>query len=573
MRIIKTLGAAFLLVGTVGAVLVSAAYNENYFTYRADGMIMINGDVFYPLGVYFIPCCDERPLGDRENPAPGTFWYAWQQEGRGFLFEEFAEHGGNFVMGPCFHQITREVYCGSWAGEPWDDVLGMDLTDMFETMPNSNDCRLDLEAAGAHGIKLLPDPSLTYKWDRGEQVHYYYQEYQKFKTIVESDKDEVSKERVFVRERPEQERAEYFADIKNEVVQSSSEEAFFGWWGAQEPAWIVWRLPRVEVPTSEYLADVYDHLKNLEAAENANHPVYLEECNAGIVTDMFHDCHASCDILGYNTLCGPTPETYNEMDPEWQYNFITNAWCSAAGDAGDIGFWSVDGAKPLICCVGAIHRSREPEFIPYEHQVKFVTYDAIIHRVNGLTWGMYHYVYPENSPPILPGETYRLAVKPTLVVLGKTFAEGGINEVLKAPFDDTLVEAVVRLNGDVVERTAIVGGDLVPKNHLLSGNYLLEGCLKLVTEEVGPGVYQDFVYLITANRKGRNSRTHEPFDEYDVTFKPYFSGDWLATYVLRIESDGTTAQIPVVNGTFTDTFMGEDVNIYKFQKPPRFGES
>jgi len=26
-------------------------------------------------------------------------------------------------------------------------------------------------------------------------------------------------------------------------------------------------------------------------------------------------------------------------------------------------------------------------------------------------------------------------------------------------------------------------------------------------------------------------------------------------------------------GLFTDTFMGEDVHIYKFTKPPRFGES
>jgi hypothetical protein len=188
---------------------------------------------------------------------------------------------------------------------------------------------------------------------------------------------------------------------------------------------------------------------------------------------------------------------------------------------------------------------------------------------------MYHYVYPEHKSAELkvPGDEYTLAVKPTLAVLGNTLAEGGINEVLKAPFDDTLVEAIVKLNAEVVERTALVGGDLAPKNHLLSGNYLLEGCLKLVTEEIGPGVYQDFVYLITANRKGRDSRTHGPFDEYEVTFKPFFSGNWLATYVLRIESDGTTTQIPVVNGTFTDTFMGEDVRIYKFTKPLRFGES
>jgi hypothetical protein len=58
-----------------------------------------------------------------------------------------------------------------------------------------------------------------------------------------------------------------------------------------------------------------------------------------------------------------------------------------------------------------------------------------------------------------------------------------------------------------------------------------------------------------------------------VTFKPFFSGNWLATYVLRIEPDGTTTQLPVVNGAFTDTFVGEDVQIYKFRKPARFGET
>jgi hypothetical protein len=99
MKIIEKVGAAFLLVGTLGAVLVFGAYNDNIFSYRDDGMIKINDEVFFPLGVYFIPCCDQLVLGDSGNPAPGTFWYRWQNEGREFIFEEFAEHGGNYVRG------------------------------------------------------------------------------------------------------------------------------------------------------------------------------------------------------------------------------------------------------------------------------------------------------------------------------------------------------------------------------------------------------------------------------------------------------------------------------------------
>jgi len=35
---------------------------------------------------------------------------------------------------------------------------------------------------------------------------------------------------------------------------------------------------------------------------------------------------------------------------------------------------------------------------------------------------------------------------------------------------------------------------------------------------------------------------------------------------------GMPRTVPIVNGTFADTFQGEDVHIYKFTKPARFGE-
>lgn len=565
MRILKTLGAAFLMVGTAGAVLVFADYNDNHFSYRADGMIMINGEVFYPVGVYFIPCCERRLNIDLiEEIGP-------EGENRAFLFAEFAAQGGNFVAGPCFHYHLRDVYKGE---EPWwDDCMPLDLTDMRLQMPPTNDIKLDLAAGAQYGVKMIAEPSLTYKWDRGTPVHYYEQDYQKGKVILESLWDSHDK-RVYVSERPTAERAEYFEDVKEAVISSGGETAFFGWSGGQEPPWIPWHLNEVNVPSIEHLETVYNEIKSMEAAANANHPVCFEEPSVGIIADLFRPYHAFCDIVGYSTKATPSPHDYDGKKDSWKYNFKTNAWCSVAGDDADLQFCMVDGAKPVTCCSDGVP-IKVMEYRLWDHQVRFVTYDAIIHRVNGVSWGMWHYVFPtKNEPPYwVPGDEYEYDIKPTLMEIGLRLGEGGVNEVIKSEFDDVMVEAVVKLNGDVVERTAFVGGELAPKNHFLSGNYLMEGCVKKVTEEVGPGIYLDFVYLITACRKGRDTFTHEPFDEYDVTFKPYFSGEWAPAYVLRIESDGTTTQIPVVNATFTDTFMGEDVNIYKFQKPLRFGES
>ena len=142
-------------------------------------------------------------------------------------------------------------------------------------------------------------------------------------------------------------------------------------------------------------------------------------------------------------------------------------------------------------------------------------------------------------------------------------------QVLRAPFDDTFVEAVVTHEGAVVERTAFVGGDLAPKNHYCSGRYLLEGCVKYLEEE-GPQGLTSYVYLVAACREGRDTVTREPENTYEVTFRPYFSGTWAAD-VVNVINEGRN--INVVNGTFTDTFEGEGVHVYKFVKPTRFGSS
>jgi hypothetical protein len=312
--------------------------------------------------------------------------------------------------------------------------------------------------------------------------------------------------------------------------------------------------------TWEEQQHVYEDLRAHEAAAGGNRPVVFEECIAAIIADLLRQYNAACDVLAYNVRIFPAPN--------WSYNWLNNSWASITGDTADLQYWSVDGAKPVVCCVDAVWYENH---FPTYHQLRFMTYDAVIHRVNGLTWGAYPYVYPRSTQPghNIPDEEVEGRLKPVIREVGT----GVMPNVLKAAFDDTMVEAVVKKDGTVVERTAIMGGSLTPKSHLCSGRYLMEGCAKLVSEEIGPGTYVDFVYLIAACREGRDSISGEPVNEYDVTFKPYFSGSWFATSVEVIEPDGTPTQLPVVNGTFTDTFESEDVRIYKFRKPPRFGES
>jgi hypothetical protein len=565
MKIRDLLGATFLILGTAGVVFVFGAYNDNNFSYRGDGMIMINGEVFYPVGVYFIPCCNRRLNTDLlEEIGPDG-------ENRAFLFQEFAAQGGNFIAGPSFHYHLRNVY---YSVPPWwDDCMPLDLTDIHENMEGLKDIKMDLAAAAPYGVKMIADPCLTYSWTRAlgpSGDHYFVQEYHKGKAILEMEKEFI---KIYLHDRPYAERESYFNDIKSAVESPGGETAFFGWSGGQEPAWIPWHLNHVNKPTVEHLEEVYNHIRSLETGEGANHPVCFEEPSVAIIADLYRQYHAYCDIVGYNSKASPAPSRYNNWSPDFKYVFTTNAWCSVTGDHADLQFCMVDGAKPVTCCLDGVPND-DMGYRLWDHQVRFVTYDAIIHRVNGVSWGMWHYVFPTKtgSPYWVPGDEYEYDIKPTLMEIGLPLAEGGVNEVIKSEFDDVMVEAVVKLNGEIVERTAFVGGELAPKNHFLSGNYLLEGCVKQVTEEVGPGVYLEFVYLITACRKGRDTFTHEPFDEYEITFKPYFSGDWLATYVERREPDGTFTQVPVSNGAFADTFVGEDVHIYKFRKPPRFGE-
>ena len=115
--------------------------------------------------------------------------------------------------------------------------------------------------------------------------------------------------------------------------------------------------------------------------------------------------------------------------------------------------------------------------------------------------------------------------------------------------------------------SALIGGDLAPKNHFLSDQILMEGCAKR---------HGGYTYLIVACREGIDQFSTVPAEPYDVTFRPYFSSKtpWTGTVEVVGEEVPTGPRtINITNGTFTDDFVPEQVHIYKFQRPVPFGSS
>jgi hypothetical protein len=188
-----------------------------------------------------------------------------------------------------------------------------------------------------------------------------------------------------------------------------------------------------------------------------------------------------------------------------------------------------------------------------------MTYDGIIHRANGILYGGQTFAtFREQIWKIYHG--YWDPCKPTFNEIG----QGGVmHEVLKGEYDNLLVEVITKQQGFEVERSAFIGGELAPKNHFLSANILMEGCVKK---------YAGYSYLIVACRVGIDQFNPTTPPPYAVTFRPYFSSKttWSGTVEVIGEEGpggGQVRTIDIVNGTFTDDFDPEEVHIYKFQRP------
>ena len=95
MNKVVAYAVAEIVILAAGGVFCYAAYNDLDVEYRIDGTILLNDEPWYPVGVGFIPCPNQRDTQD--------FLDDVENLGRGFCFQEFADNGGNFLIFPCFH--------------------------------------------------------------------------------------------------------------------------------------------------------------------------------------------------------------------------------------------------------------------------------------------------------------------------------------------------------------------------------------------------------------------------------------------------------------------------------------
>jgi hypothetical protein len=183
-----------------------------------------------------------------------------------------------------------------------------------------------------------------------------------------------------------------------------------------------------------------------------------------------------------------------------------------------------------------------------------MAYDAIIHGAKGLAWF-------DLNGGAQAGDWYwpaRIDFLPVIQELSLIERDYGL---LTADYDSPLVRVITESFGNEVERSAFVGGKLVPKTHFLSSQRIMEGCAKIV---------DGTTYLIVACRADPPIM---PVD-YQVEFYPYYSAydpinepHYWPGPVYRLNVVGPPTPMPLSEGTWTDTFESGEVNIYYFTKP------
>jgi hypothetical protein len=306
-------------------------------------------------------------------------------------------------------------------------------------------------------------------------------------------------------------------------------------------------------------------------AVDAQHPTLYYEPVVVRTHDLLDGYFAAADIVCVNPITVPEPYVGYTWDNEFYRTMggiLPNYASAAVGDIIDVFFEVGDGAKPVISMSQNHYFGvpGKPAVNPTEAQQRFMAYDAVIHRANGVLFG-------HQSFGTINGETGRWEIfddywepcKPMFNEIG----QGGImHDVLKAEYDNILVEVITRPygGGNAIEKSVFIGGELAPKNHFLSDQILMEGC---------PKKHGGYTYLIVARREGIDQ--YQPnFTPIEVTFRPYFSSKtpWTGTVeVVGEEGPGGVRTINIINGGFTDQFVQEEVHIYKFARPaPYAGE-
>jgi hypothetical protein len=537
----------FFVVATLAAawagIAHGGAFNACTVTYDYDGAILINGERFFPVGTYFVP--------------PG--WPEGSNPSIEDAYGAYAANGGNILIGPRFYNITWPTYA--------DHALPSDL------YYAKTECVNHLNAANQYGVKLIPCPHIYWWWDAetpgGPGPHPIAGEIVGNGWPIEQSTQ-----------------LERFSGLEPDGgikgwVEAGASAAFMGWNHWNEPTHVFWyhrygyenppKGPGREEPTAANMQQEYEWLRALEdnPTVNAKHPTLFYDPIIVRYRDLWPYYFEAADIVGYNTI--PVPEPYicyfrdkGENPPSWlSGGWLPNYHCAVGGDVGDVLFEVVDANKSVFCVVQNHYLRCDPWLgmgaEPTEGQYRFMTYDGIIHRANGILYGGQTFAtFREQIWKIYHG--YWDPCKPTFNEIG----QGGVmHEVLKGEYDNLLVEVITKQQGFEVERSAFIGGELAPKNHFLSANILMEGCVKK---------YAGYSYLIVACRVGIDQFNPTTPPPYAVTFRPYFSSKttWSGTVEVIGEEGpggGQVRTIDIVNGTFTDDFDPEEVHIYKFQRP------
>jgi hypothetical protein len=498
------------------ASLISAAafagqpFNTCKYWIDDQGFIVVEDEMpsrrFFPIASFFYPIIG--PIMDPGDGGDGTDGTVADH------YSEFSSWGGNCVI--CPWDITHWPY-GPGA--------------MFDT---STTCGDHLHAAYFANVKLIADPSLF--WGRDGCWPYFDQ-------IVDDNT-----------------RQQWFNMFKG-WCEDGYASALLGYWQWHAPAWCLWNYEGSPArPAAEYLVHAYNHLRyTLEGGAGAHHAVFMGQAGAVKVQELWRDYFKGSECAAGAIFPCPAPATLEQLNAD--HHYLPNYYCSVVGDLADAVQEAARGTSPAAPAPRnqpyiAILQGDVGEDESSEHQYRFMAYDAIIHGAKGIAW-----FEDEGSGTAggwyWPGKVHFL---PLIQHLRRMENEYGL---LTADYDSPLVRVITKLGQDEVERSAFVGGKLVPKSHFLASTRIMEGCAK-ISEFQG----HNYTFLIVACRVPPPEGSQPVFQ---VEFYPYYSAYQYDQFwegpVYKWDAVWPHEVMPLTEGKWTDMFSPEDVNIYYFEKP------
>jgi len=498
----RALGVGAFFYFATAAAFATQPFNSCTFSVDEDGFIVVDDLVgerrFFPLATFFYPCIG--PIRD-DGGGGGTI------DGH---YMDFHGWGGNCVICP-------------WDISHWPQYPGA----LFDT---SATCDAHLRAAEMAYCKLIADPTLF--WDDGPGFWPV--------SGVEISNGE---------------RQVLFGEFKT-WCEASYANALLGYWQWHQPAWRYWNDgdPPYE-PSASYLADAYTQVRVIDPY----HGVFMGQYGAVVAHELWRDYFMASDCCASFIAPCPAPGTLNGIDNGEYY--LPNHYCSVVGDLADV---ASEAARSHSFMLPAPAHRNQPYIAILQGHLEdendcsafwynFMAYDAIIHGAKGIAW--YDDIGGDEA-----GDWYwpaKLSFLSVMQDLDRVEDEYGL---LTADYDSPLVRVITYYFGNEVERSAFVGGELVPKTHFLSSERFMEGCAKIVDGKT---------YLIVACRADPSENPPPPL--FQVEFYPYYSAydfeEYWAGPVYKLVLGGAPIPMTLEEGAWTDAFTPGEVNIYYFVKP------